>query len=54
MLGNKFFPEGYTSLEQQHWKLAEEQQSEINRNAEYPLETAESNLNVNFTFISQF
>lgn len=53
MFGNKFFPEGYVSLEQQHWKWVEEtakwNQLECK---EYPLETAESNLNVNFTFIS--
>lgn len=33
MFGNKFFPEGYASLEQQHWKWVEEQQSQNNWNA---------------------
>lgn len=33
MCGNKFFPEGYASLEQQQWKWVEEQQSETNWNA---------------------
>ena len=33
MFGNKFSPEGYASLEWQHWNWAEEQQSETNWNA---------------------
>lgn len=33
MFGNKFFPEGYASLEQQYWKRVGEEQSETNRNA---------------------
>lgn len=33
MFGNKFFPEGYASLEQQYWKWVGEEQSETNQNA---------------------
>lgn len=53
MYGNKFFPEGYASLKQQYWEQGRATWNQLECK-EYPLETAESNLNVNFMLTSQF